>query len=75
MRVEKLRSRFETGFLDRSLDDTLGELAAFAALGGDTEFAPDIGKSAGAAGDGFADLTIGYSFAETDVHTGCRQVS
>lgn len=63
----------EFGFLDGSFDDGLGHLAAFAALGGNTQLATDVGISTGvAAGKGFANLTIGYGFAETDVHTAFR---
>jgi len=61
-------SRFENGFLCSSFDDALGELAAFAALGGNAKFAPDIGKGAGASGNCFADLAVGDGFAEADVH-------
>ncbi len=60
----------EGGFFGRGFDDGSGHLAAFAALRGNAQFAADIGKRAGTAGQGFPDLAVGYGFAEADVHGG-----
>jgi hypothetical protein len=60
----------EFSFLDGGLDDGLGHLTAFATLGGDAQFAANIGvRGADASSDRFFDLAVGYSFAEADVHS------
>lgn len=59
---------FERRFFYRSFDDALGELAAFATLGGNAEFAADVGESAGTTRHGFANLAVGNGFAEANVH-------
>tara|TARA_R110000772_G_scaffold41573_2_gene96780 strand:+ start:2138 stop:2407 length:270 start_codon:yes stop_codon:yes gene_type:complete len=58
----------EGGFLDGGLNNRLGLLHAFTALGRDTKGPTYISKSAGTTTDGFLDLAIGYSFAKTNVH-------
>jgi len=58
----------ELGVADGGFNNGFGHLAAFAALGGHAEFAPDITERACAAKDSFLDLAVGYSFAEADVH-------
>jgi hypothetical protein len=45
-------------------------LAAFATLGGNAQLATHFSKGGGTFRDGFADLAIGYSFTQTNVHSG-----
>lgn len=46
----------------------LGQASTFAALAGDAKGGPYITVAAAAFVDGFANLTVSYTFAETDVH-------
>ena len=46
----------------------LGQAGAFAALAGDAEGGANIAVTAAAFIDGFANLTVSNTFAETDVH-------
>lgn len=48
--------------------DLLGQASAFAALTGDAKGGSYITVAAAAFVDGFANLTVSYTFAETDVH-------
>jgi len=55
-------------FLDGGFHDVLGQLAAFSTLRGNTQLFANFLERAGSAIDEFLDLTVGYSFAETDIH-------
>jgi hypothetical protein len=73
------RGKLAGGFDERSLldgrfHDVLGQLAALAALGGDTQLFADFLERPGAAIHKFLDLAIGDSFAKTDVHGSINSV-
>jgi hypothetical protein len=48
--------------------DLLGQAGAFATLAGHTEAGTNITIAAAAFVDRIADLAVGYTFAETDIH-------
>lgn len=55
-------------FSEGVADDFLGEAGAFAALAGDSSGLADFPVTAAAFIDGFADLTVGNTLAEADIH-------
>jgi hypothetical protein len=64
----RLTGSFEGGVLDSGFHDVLGQLAAFAALGSDTQLLANFFKRTGTTIHKFLDLAVGNSFAEADVH-------
>jgi hypothetical protein len=67
-RVGELNSGLERGFFNRCFYDVLCKLATFTTLASHAQFFADILICTRTTIHKFLDLTVGYSFAKTNIH-------